>query len=95
MAGGGVRYIEVKGIDGPWGEFVLPRDHSDIVMLAGGIGVTPFRAIVEDANARSLPHALHIVAPRAAHGSVTTCALVAALHVLDTGSLDGVPAVCH
>ena len=48
-------------VDGPWGEFVLPRDSDDVVMLAGGIGVTPFHAIVEDANARSLPHDLSLV----------------------------------
>jgi hypothetical protein len=42
-------------IEGPWGEFVLPKEVGDVVMLAGGIGVTPFRAIVEDASARSLP----------------------------------------
>ena len=48
-------------IDGPWGEFVLPNDTEDIVMLAGGIGVTPFHAIVEDANARSLLNDLSLI----------------------------------
>lgn len=37
----------------PWGEFVLPADEKDIVLLAGGIGVTPFRAMIQDAVARS------------------------------------------
>jgi len=32
-----------------------------VVMLAGGIGVTPFRAMVEDAIARGLEHSLLLV----------------------------------
>ena len=48
-------------MDGPWGEFVLPKEPGDVVMLAGGIGVTPFHAMVEDANARSLPHDLSLI----------------------------------
>lgn len=37
----------------PWGDFVVPADEKDIVLLAGGIGVTPFRAMIQDAVARS------------------------------------------
>jgi ferredoxin-NADP reductase len=37
----------------PWGEFTIPGGEEDVVMLAGGIGVTPFRAMVQDAVARS------------------------------------------
>jgi ferredoxin-NADP reductase len=48
-------------IEAAWGEFVLPKEPGDVVMLAGGIGVTPFRAIVEDASARSLPHDLALI----------------------------------
>jgi ferredoxin-NADP reductase len=48
-------------IEGPWGEFVLPKEPGDIVMLAGGIGVTPFRAMAEDASARSLLHDLALI----------------------------------
>lgn len=48
-------------IEGPWGEFTLPADAGDVVMLAGGIGVTPFRAIAEDASARSLPHEISLI----------------------------------
>jgi ferredoxin-NADP reductase len=47
--------------DGPWGDFVLPKDAKDVVMIAGGIGVTPFRSILEDAVARSLPHDLSLI----------------------------------
>jgi ferredoxin-NADP reductase len=48
-------------IDGPWGEFALPKEPGDIVMLAGGIGVTPFRAMAEDASARSLLHDISLI----------------------------------
>jgi ferredoxin-NADP reductase len=37
----------------PWGDFVLPADERDVVLLAGGIGVTPFRAMIQDAVART------------------------------------------
>jgi ferredoxin-NADP reductase len=48
-------------IEGPWGEFVLPKEPGDFVMLAGGIGVTPFRAMAEDASARSLDHEIALI----------------------------------
>jgi len=49
-------------VSAPWGDFVLPREGAgDVVMLAGGIGVTPFRAIAEDAVARSLPNDLSLI----------------------------------
>jgi ferredoxin-NADP reductase len=48
-------------IEGPWGEFTLPKDPQDIVLLAGGIGVTPFRAMAEDASARSLLHDISLI----------------------------------
>ena len=40
-------------ISDPWGDFILPPDEKDVVMIAGGIGVTPFRAMIQDAVARS------------------------------------------
>jgi ferredoxin-NADP reductase len=48
-------------IEGPFGSFTLPQRATRVVMLAGGIGVTPFRAIVEDAIARGLGHSLLLV----------------------------------
>lgn len=48
-------------VEGPWGEFTLPKEPCDVVMLAGGIGVTPFRAMAEDASARSLLHDLSLI----------------------------------
>ncbi|MGE5041987.1 MAG: FAD-dependent oxidoreductase [Candidatus Levyibacteriota bacterium] len=37
---------EVK-IKGPWGDFVLPEDNSkNLVFIAGGIGMTPFRSMI-------------------------------------------------
>jgi len=37
----------------PWGDFVVPPDEMDVVMIAGGIGVTPFRSIMQEAIATS------------------------------------------
>lgn len=45
----------------PWGDFVLPVDETDVVFLAGGIGVTPFRAMIQDAVARSAKTELSLV----------------------------------
>ncbi len=48
-------------IDGPFGSFTLPQRATSVIMLAGGIGVTPFRAIVEDAITRGLEHSLLLI----------------------------------
>lgn len=47
--------------EGPFGDFNLPKNPADVVMLAGGIGVTPFRSMLEDATARSLAHDLSLI----------------------------------
>lgn len=45
------------GVSGPNGTFTLPRESKRfVVFLAGGIGVTPFHSMVEDATLRKLPH---------------------------------------
>lgn len=48
-------------IEGPYGNFTLPQKPSDIFLLAGGVGVTPFRAMVEDTLERSLDHTLSLI----------------------------------
>jgi pimeloyl-ACP methyl ester carboxylesterase len=48
-----------------------------------------------DRIAKALPNARHIVAPRGAHGSVFGCPRAAALHLLQTGSLTGMPDACR
>ena len=48
-------------VDGPYGSFTLPQKPSEIVMLAGGVGITPFRAMVEDTLERSLDHTLSLI----------------------------------
>lgn len=45
----------------PWGDFVVPADEKDVVLLAGGIGVTPFRAMIQDAVARSARMELSLI----------------------------------
>lgn len=49
------------GIEGPFGSFTLPQRPTSVVMLAGGVGVMPFRAMVEDASARELEHSLLLI----------------------------------
>ena len=48
-------------VEGPFGSFTLPQRTTNVVMLAGGIGITPFRAMVEDAMSRGLEHSLLVV----------------------------------
>ncbi len=48
-------------LEGPYGSFTLPQVPSDVVLLAGGIGVTPFRSMVEDTRERSLDHTLTLI----------------------------------
>jgi ferredoxin-NADP reductase len=47
---------------GPFGSFLLHENvQRPAVFIAGGIGITPFRAIALDAKERSLPHRLILV----------------------------------
>jgi len=48
-------------LDGPYGSFTLPSKPSDVFLLAGGIGVTPFRSMIEDTRERSLDHTLTLI----------------------------------
>ena len=48
-------------VDGPYGSFTLPNKPSDVYMLAGGIGITPFRSMIEDTRERSLEHTLTLI----------------------------------
>ena len=49
-------------IDGPAGLMVLHEDEKrPAVFLAGGIGITPFLAMIRDADARLLPHRLLLI----------------------------------
>lgn len=46
---------------GPQGNMVLNEDDSKIgVLLAGGIGITPFRSMIEWATRAKQPHTLHL-----------------------------------
>lgn len=49
-------------VDGPWGSFVLHDDAArPAVLLAGGIGITPFRSMIKDAVERRLAHAITLL----------------------------------
>ena len=43
-------------VSGPEGEFILPEDYSKpVIFLSGGIGVTPFRSMINYATDKQLP----------------------------------------
>ncbi len=47
--------------EGPFGSFTLHNDSAKpAVFLAGGIGITPFRSMIKDAQARKLDHKLYL-----------------------------------
>lgn len=49
-------------VTGPNGTFTLPRESKrPLVFHAGGIGITPFFSMVEDATLRKLPHRITLV----------------------------------
>lgn len=60
-------------VDGPHGSFVVPRDASAIILIAGGVGIAPLLGILEDAAARgdTRPYRL-LYAARRASGLVMT-----------------------
>jgi pimeloyl-ACP methyl ester carboxylesterase len=65
-----------------------------VLLLSGELDpVTP--PYVGERVARALPQSQHIVVPGGAHGSSAGCALPAVFHVLEKGTLDGLPAVCR
>ena len=44
------------GINGPFGVFTLDENDKDVVMLAGGIGITPFVSMLRYATEKNLPN---------------------------------------
>lgn len=47
---------------GPFGSFTLHQDSSvPAVFIAGGIGITPFRSMLQDAVSRHLPHRITLI----------------------------------
>ena len=52
--------LEVK-IEGPSGSFVLPRKaEKPVVLLAGGIGITPFLSMIRQATHDKAPHQIYL-----------------------------------
>ena len=49
-------------VDGSFGDFTLPKKaNRPIIMLAGGIGITPMISMILDATERKLPHKITLV----------------------------------
>ena len=49
-------------IYGPFGEFVLPKQNlGPIILLAGGIGITPLLSILRSATKQQLNHPIHLL----------------------------------
>jgi ferredoxin-NADP reductase len=52
--------LEVK-LEGPSGSFVLPRKaEKPVVLLAGGIGITPFLSMIRQATHDKTPHQIYL-----------------------------------
>ncbi|MCL7475543.1 MAG: FAD-dependent oxidoreductase [Methanosarcinales archaeon] len=49
------------GLDGPRGSFILNEQEKNIVMLAGGIGVTPFRSMIKYSMDRDLDNTIVLI----------------------------------
>ena len=49
------------GLDGPYGSFILNEQEKKIVMLAGGIGVTPFRSMIKYSMDRDLDNNIVLI----------------------------------
>jgi ferredoxin-NADP reductase len=59
-------------LDGPFGSFTLHQNAArPAVLLAGGIGITPFRSIIEDATRRKLPHRITLLFSNTAASSAS------------------------
>ena len=46
---------ETVNLTGPFGSFVLNEHAGEIIMLGGGIGITPFRSMIKYAGDKKLP----------------------------------------
>lgn len=48
-------------VEGPFGDFTLHKNEArPAIFLVGGIGITPFRSILKDAERNKLPHKLYL-----------------------------------
>ena len=49
-------------VQGPMGSFVLPQSATrPLALVAGGIGITPFRSMIKTATEQELPHRLTLI----------------------------------
>jgi glycine betaine catabolism B len=52
---------DLVGISGPFGRFVLGEKMKRVVMLAGGIGITPFLSMIRFATAKNLDDTIALI----------------------------------
>ncbi len=52
---------DVLGVQGPFGVFVLPPECAPLVLLAGGIGVTPMRSLIRGALDQGWPEPIALL----------------------------------
>ena len=56
-----IKVGDIVTIKGPLGTFILKEDAKEIVMLGGGIGITPFRDMVKYATDKKLPMKITLI----------------------------------
>ena len=79
-------------VDGPANQFPLHDDDRPAVLIAGGIGITPIRAMAQALKARGIPFELHYsgrTAPDMAYRSQLAVDLQGQLHLYFTRSPGG------
>lgn len=53
---------EEVDVRGPFGGFVInPQKHTELILIAGGIGITPFISMLRYVHATQYPHAVHLL----------------------------------
>ncbi len=64
---GDVREGDVLAISAPRNNFPLRRDSEKVLLIAGGIGITPMLAMAQALQVQGIPYALHVFARSEAH----------------------------
>ncbi len=52
---------DIVGIKGPYGKFTYDENFKDVVLLAGGVGITPFKSYLEYVADKKLPNKVTLI----------------------------------